>query len=77
MKSGEKILINMKPDGNKWSGRIHDPNSGRNYNSTIAMKGTNVAARPGLRLRRHVLRRPDLEARELNFLSPSRLETAL
>jgi uncharacterized protein (DUF2147 family) len=42
-KSGEHILINMKPtDGNKWTGRIHDPDSGSNYDSTIAMKGPNV-----------------------------------
>ncbi|MCP3464355.1 MULTISPECIES: DUF2147 domain-containing protein [unclassified Bradyrhizobium] len=41
-KTNEKILINMKPDGAKWSGRIHDPDSGRNYDSTIAMKGSNL-----------------------------------
>ena len=41
-KTNERILINMKPDGAKWSGRIHDPNSGKNYNSTIAMKGPNA-----------------------------------
>ena len=41
VKTGEKILINMKPEGSKWSGRIHDPDSGRNYDSTMAMKGTN------------------------------------
>ena len=40
--SGEKILINMKPQGSKWTGRIHDPDSGRNYDSTIAMKGTDT-----------------------------------
>jgi uncharacterized protein (DUF2147 family) len=40
VKSGEKILINMKPEGSKWSGRIHDPDSGRNYDSTMALKGT-------------------------------------
>jgi hypothetical protein len=40
-KSGERILINMKPEGSKWTGRIHDPDSGRNYDSTIAMKGAN------------------------------------
>jgi uncharacterized protein (DUF2147 family) len=39
--SGEKILINMKPSDSKWIGRIHDPDSGRNYDSTIAMKGPN------------------------------------
>jgi len=39
VKSGEKILISMKPEGGKWTGRIHDPDSGRNYDSTIAMKG--------------------------------------
>jgi uncharacterized protein (DUF2147 family) len=37
--NGEQILINMKPDGAKWAGRIHDPSSGGNYDSTIAMKG--------------------------------------
>ena len=40
VKTGEQILINMKPEGSKWSGRIHDPDSGRNYDSTMAMKGT-------------------------------------
>jgi len=41
-KTNEKILINMKSDGAKWSGRIYDPDSGRNYDSTIAMKGPNL-----------------------------------
>ncbi len=40
--TGERILINMKPQGGKWTGRIHDPNSGRNYDSTIALKGTDT-----------------------------------
>lgn len=39
--SGEKILINMKPTASKWIGRIHDPDSGRDYDSSIAMKGLN------------------------------------
>jgi uncharacterized protein (DUF2147 family) len=42
VKSGERILINMKPEGSKWSGRIHDPDSGRDYDSTIALKGANT-----------------------------------
>ena len=42
VKSGEKILISMKPTGSKWTGQIHDPDSGRNYDSTIAMKGPNA-----------------------------------
>ncbi|MCC8984807.1 DUF2147 domain-containing protein, partial [Bradyrhizobium acaciae] len=42
VKTNERILINMKPDGSKWSGRIHDPDSGRNYDSTIAMRGPNA-----------------------------------
>ncbi len=42
VKTGEKILINMKPQDSKWTGQIHDPDSGRNYDSTIAMKGTNT-----------------------------------
>jgi uncharacterized protein (DUF2147 family) len=41
-KTNEKILINMKPSDSKWVGRIHDPDSGSNYDSTIAMKGPNV-----------------------------------
>jgi uncharacterized protein (DUF2147 family) len=41
-KTGEKILINMKPSDNKWVGRIHDPDHGGNYDSTIAMKGPNA-----------------------------------
>lgn len=35
----EKILINMKPNGSKWSGKIYDPKSGSTYSSTVAMKG--------------------------------------
>jgi hypothetical protein len=41
VKTNEKILISMKPSGSKWTGQIHDPDSGRNYDSTIALKGTN------------------------------------
>jgi uncharacterized protein (DUF2147 family) len=41
-KTGEKILINMKPSDNKWVGRIHDPDGGSNYDSSIAMKGPNL-----------------------------------
>jgi Uncharacterized protein conserved in bacteria (DUF2147) len=40
--SGEKILINMRPEESRWVGRIHDPDSGRNYDSTVTMKGTNT-----------------------------------
>jgi hypothetical protein len=40
--TGERILINMKPQGSKWTGRIHDPKSGRNYDSTIALRGTDT-----------------------------------
>ncbi|MGY8662828.1 DUF2147 domain-containing protein, partial [Bradyrhizobium sp. UFLA05-109] len=39
--NGEQILINMKPaQGQKWTGRIVDPNTGSTYDSTIAMRGT-------------------------------------
>jgi uncharacterized protein (DUF2147 family) len=43
-KTREPILINMKPSSNsgKWTGRIHDPEGGSNYDSTIAMKGPNL-----------------------------------
>jgi uncharacterized protein (DUF2147 family) len=35
----EKVLINMKPTGSRWSGKIYDPKSGSTYSSTVAMKG--------------------------------------
>ncbi len=39
-RNGEQVLINMKPGKDqKWSGRIHDPNTGGNYDSTIALRG--------------------------------------
>jgi uncharacterized protein (DUF2147 family) len=41
VKTGEKILINMKPSDAKWTGQIYDPDSGRTYDSNIAMKGQN------------------------------------
>ena len=41
VKTNERILINMKPSDNKWAGRIHDPDSGKNYDATIAMRGVN------------------------------------
>jgi uncharacterized protein (DUF2147 family) len=42
--TNDRILINMKPssDNSKWTGRIHDPESGSNYDSIIAMKGPNL-----------------------------------
>jgi uncharacterized protein (DUF2147 family) len=40
--NGEKILINMRSiDDAKWTGRIHDPKSGSDYDSTIALQGPN------------------------------------
>ena len=36
---GAQVLINMKPDGNEWHGRIHDTRGGGTYDSTIAMRG--------------------------------------
>jgi len=41
VKTGERILIDMKPSNAKWTGQIHDPDSGRDYDSTIVMKGPN------------------------------------
>jgi uncharacterized protein (DUF2147 family) len=38
--NGEKVLINMKPAKDKWTGRIYDPNTGSIYDSTIALKGS-------------------------------------
>ena len=66
-KSKELVLIKMKPssDNSKWTGRIHDPSSGKDYNSTIAMAGPKSAQGTGLRPRRNVLRRHELEAYQL------------
>jgi uncharacterized protein (DUF2147 family) len=36
---GAQVLINMKPSGDSWHGRIHDTRSGGTYDSTIAMRG--------------------------------------
>ena len=70
--NGEQVLINMKPGkDSKWSGRILDPNTGSTYDSTIALKGSDTPAGSGLRLRRHVLRRPDLEPGELPQENPA------
>lgn len=38
--NGEKVLIDMKPVGGKWSGKIHDPKSGSTYDSSISLKGS-------------------------------------
>ena len=37
--NGRKILIDMRPDGDVWTGQIFDPKSGSRYDSTIALKG--------------------------------------
>jgi hypothetical protein len=41
-KTNDQILVNMKPNGANWSGRIRDPRSGKNYDSTIALKSPNA-----------------------------------
>ncbi len=41
-RTGEKILVNMKPLDTKWTGQIHDPDSGRTYDSSMTMKGPNT-----------------------------------
>jgi uncharacterized protein (DUF2147 family) len=40
--NNEKVLIDMKPSGSKWVGRIYNPDGNRTYNSTIALKGPNT-----------------------------------
>jgi uncharacterized protein (DUF2147 family) len=43
VKTGEKILIDMKPTTDTaWKGQIHDPDSGKNYDSTIKLRGPNA-----------------------------------
>jgi len=41
VKTGEKVLIDMKPSEAKWTGQIRDPDTGKTYDSNIAMKGPN------------------------------------
>ena len=38
--NGAQVLINMKPKGDKWVGRIRDARSGSNYDSTITLRGS-------------------------------------
>jgi uncharacterized protein (DUF2147 family) len=40
--NGEQVLVNMHPSGQKWAGRIIDPNTGSTYDSTIALKGSDT-----------------------------------
>jgi uncharacterized protein (DUF2147 family) len=40
--NGEQVLINMKPDKDRWSGRILDPKTGSTYDSTIALRGADT-----------------------------------
>jgi uncharacterized protein (DUF2147 family) len=40
--NGAKVLINMKPRGDKWAGRINDTRSGGTYDSTIALRGNDT-----------------------------------
>ena len=70
VKTGERILINMKPQGCQVD--RPDPRSRQRPQLRLDDRdeGHQRAAGPGLRLRRHVLRRPDLEARELITFSP-------
>jgi uncharacterized protein (DUF2147 family) len=39
--NGKKVLIDMKPGGNRWNGRIHDVKSGRIYTSHMSLRGSN------------------------------------
>lgn len=41
-KTNDQVLINMKPDGAKWSGRVRDPRNDKKYDSTMAMKNPNA-----------------------------------
>ena len=38
--NGAQVLINMKPHGSEWTGKIHDTRSGGTYESKIALRGT-------------------------------------
>jgi hypothetical protein len=41
--NAEKVLIDMRPAASaKWTGRIYDPNTSNTYDSSIAMKGSDM-----------------------------------
>ncbi len=65
--NGEQVLINMKPDKGPEMVRAH-PRSQQRLDLQLddRTEGHRPPAGAGLRLRRHVLRRPDLDARELS-----------
>ena len=66
---GTQILRSMKQTGpNRWEGTIHDPTTGRNYQSNISLRTQGLVARRGLRARLPV-RRPDLDPRQVGRLS--------
>ena len=70
--NGEQVLINMKPGKDKWSGRISRSEHRQHLRFDDRAEGLGHAARSGLRLWRHVLRRPDLEPGELGRPACSR-----
>jgi len=39
--NGKKVLIDMKPGGSRWNGRIHDVRSGKIYASHMSLRGAN------------------------------------
>ncbi len=71
VKTGEKILISMKPEGCE----MDRPHSRSRQRPQLRLddrdEGHQYAPGPGLRLRRHVLRRPDLEAGQLIRVEPA------
>ena len=42
---GVPILIGLKPDGNKWTGRGYSPKEGRNFNAKVTVDGSKLNLR--------------------------------
>ena len=62
--NGAKVLIDMKPKGDKWTGRIKDNRSGSVYDFTIALRGEDKLRVQGCMM--YVLRRRDLDPDPVN-----------
>jgi uncharacterized protein (DUF2147 family) len=39
---GAPVLIDMKPSGNRWNGRIYNVKDGKTYTANISLKGADT-----------------------------------
>jgi len=66
----DKVLTNMRVgQNNLWNGNVTDIRSGSTYAAHISLKNPNSLRGRGMRVRRPILRRRDLEPRAVNHRS--------